>query len=300
MYRRILMPLDGSALAEQVLPLAKMFAARFQAAVVLFQAIPTVREPLRAEGEVFPADEQMELMRWQAREYLLKISKDFAVDQITTTCEVRVGAPAPAMLEFAEGAGIDLIAMTTHGRTGLLRWVYGSIADKVLHGAHVPLLLLRAREEPVAPKPLTRLLVPLDGSALAEEALAPARQIAAAFGAEVLLLRVWGVPAVGYDNLPVPVFDELEQAARAIAQSYVALVSSQLQAQGVRVTGETQSGAAAEGILEMVQRAEASLIVMSTHGRSGLSRWVMGIVAESVLRAAPVPVLLIRAAHASV
>ena len=298
MYRRILIPLDGSALAEQVLPLAQIFAARFNASVVLFQAIPSVHESLRVDGQVLQVDEQTELLRGQAREYLEKICKDFAAAHIPAVSEVRVGAPAPAILEFAEGAEIDLIAITTHGRAGVLRWVYGSVADKLLHGAHVPLLLLRAREEPVAPQSFTRLLVPLDGSPLAEEALAPARQMAAAFGAEMLLLRVWEVAAVGFDNLPVSVLDEWERRARAIAGSYVERVTQELQGQGMRVRAETQGGAAAERILQMAQRAQANLIVMSTHGRSGLSRWVMGSVADGVLRAATVPVLLIRAGQA--
>ena len=296
MYRRILIPLDGSPLAEQVLPLAKMFAARFKATVVLFQSVAPIHETLRVEGEMFQADEQTELGRWRAREYLESIHPDFAAAGITVEREVRVGAPAPSILEVAEQAEIDLIAMTTHGRTGVGRWVYGSVADKVLHGARVPLLLVRASEQPVAPQPLTRILVPLDGSELAERALAPARQLAAEFDAELLLLRVWETPLYGVED-PPSVMEALEQAASASAKDYITHGMCQLQAQGVPVRGETKNGAVAESILEQAQDSATNLIVMSTHGRSGVSRWVMGSVADRVLRASPVPVLLIRAAQ---
>jgi nucleotide-binding universal stress UspA family protein len=294
MYRRILIPLDGSPLAEQVLPLAKMFAARFNATVVLFQAVAPIHQDLRVAGEIFQADEQTELARWRAREYLESIHQDFAAAGIIVEREVRVGAPAPSILEFAEQAEIDLIAMTTHGRTGVLHWVYGSVADKVLHGARVPILLVRANEQSAAPKPLTRILVPLDGSELAERALAPARQLAAEFDAEVLLLRVWETPLYGPEDSPV-VMEALEQAASTNAKDYITHTACQLQAQGVPVRGETKNGAVVESILEQAQDSATNLIVMSTHGRSGVGRWVMGSVADGVLRVASVPVLLIRA-----
>jgi nucleotide-binding universal stress UspA family protein len=293
MYRRILVPLDGSVLAEQVLPLAKDFAARFKAAIALFQAVSPIRRPQRAGAEVYQAGEQLELLRGQAREYLETIRKDFTAASIAATSEVRTAAPAAAILEYAESEGMDLIAMATHGRTGVGRWVYGSVADKVLHGARVPLLLVRVSDEPPAPRPLTRILVPLDGSALAENALEPARQVAAAFDADLLLLRVWNFPFVGYE-VPVSVLDEWERDERAAAQDYLTLVTDQLQAQGLRGRGETQGGAVAEAILAVAQNADASMIVMCTHGRSGVGRWVMGSVADRVLRAAPMPVLLVR------
>ena len=298
MYRRILVPLDGSPLAEQVLPLAKMFAARFKATVVLFQSVVPIHETLRAESEIFQADEQTELVRRRTCEYLESIQHDFAAAGITAEREVRVGAPAPSILDFVEQAEIDLIAMTTHGRTGVLRWVYGSVADKVLHGARVPLLLVRASEQPATPQPPTRILVPLDGSALAECALAPARQVAAESDAEVMLLRVWETPLYGPEDSPV-VMEALEQAVSANAQEYITHATCQLQAQGLPVRGEAKNGAVAESILEQAQAAAADLIVMSTHGRSGIGRWVMGSVADGVLRGASVPVLLIRAVPAT-
>ncbi len=298
MYRRILIPLDGSTLAEQVLPWAKMLAVRSKATIVLIQAIPHLHGPLRVDGEVIQVDEQTEMLQMRAHEYLEEVCKELGNAHIPAASEVRVGAPAPAILEFAEGSGIDLIAMTTHGSTGVLDWVYGSVADKVLHGAHVPVLLVRASDPPAASGPLKRILVALDGSELAERALEPARQLAVDFDAELSLLRVWERPLYGIEDSP-SVMEALERSSREGAEHYITVAAQRLRAQGARVRGATTSGPVAPGILEQAQTLAADLIVMTTHGRSGLGRWVMGSVADGVLRAAMVPVLLIHAAHAA-
>lgn len=283
MYSRIMVPLDGSPLAGQALPLAKMLAARCRAKVVLFQALAPVSDARHAEA-----------LRSQAHVYLEGVRKDFAAAGIEAETELRVGAPATAILEFAESTGVDLMVMATHGRSGALRWIYGSVADKVLHSTRVPVLLIRVSEQPRPVEPITRIVVPLDGSALAEKALDPARQLAAAFDAEVVLLVVWQIPAIGFENVPISVLDEWEEAARADAERYVADVKNRLQAQGIRVQAKTQCGGAAESILETAESANAHLIVMSSHGRSGISRWVLGSVADRVLRSSAIPVLLIR------
>ncbi len=180
MFRQILIPLDGSPVAEQVLPLAKMLVLRFQSSVVLLRVIEPIHVRRRAEGEVFRNDDQVELLRGSALEYLETIHHDFAAG-IPVEREVRVGSPATVILDLAESAPVDLIAMATHGHTGLQRWVYGSVADKVLSSARLPILLVRASEGPRAFGPIKRILVPLDGSTLAERALILARQLAKAF-----------------------------------------------------------------------------------------------------------------------
>jgi nucleotide-binding universal stress UspA family protein len=300
MYNRIMVPLDGSSLAEQALPLAKMLAARFQAKVVLFQALAPVTDALHAEGKTYPADEHAEALRAQARAYLDGVGKDFTADGIQAETGIRVNAPATAILEFAEGTGVDLVVMTTHGRSGMQRWMHGSVADKVLHGARVAVLLVRVSDKPATPQPITRILVPLDGSPLAEKALEPAWQLATAFDAEMLLFNAWQIPATGYDNFPVRVLDEWELAAQAAAEEYLSHVTRRLLAQGMRVRGEAQFGGAAESIVAKAQSANVNLIVMSTHGRSGINRWLLGSIADRVLGSSPIPVLLIRSTQAAV
>ncbi|MGE5262472.1 MAG: universal stress protein [Acidobacteriota bacterium] len=300
MYRRMLIPLDGSPLAEQALPLAKALAERFQSSVTLFRAIEPVRETLREEGARVSVADQVELMRGLALEYLEIAHRDFESIHVPAERVVRVGHPASAILDLAETARADLIVMATHGRTGIQRWVYGSVADKVLTGARSPLLLVRAKPMPLAETRISRILVPLDGSELAEGALPFAQELARAFDAEILLLRVWAPSAYIIEGYPagrsVVEFDEVAQAS---VQEYLRQENRELQNQGLRVKWETEIGPTADGILQAVETHAASTIVMSTHGRSGLGRWVMGSVAERVLSASPVPVLLVRSGAAA-
>lgn len=297
MYHRILIPLDGSPVAEQVLPLAKMIAARFQSAVILFRVIEPIRERLRADCERLSAEDQIELLRTSAMEYLSTILHGFTAAGIPAEPQIRVGASAPEILQFAKSSHVELIAMATHGRTGLQRWVYGSVADKVLSGAHLPVLLVRACEAPPACLPPTRILVPLDGSALAERALLPAEHWAKAFAAEIFLFRVWQPATYGHDGWTGGVaYAELDDAVRGAAEEYLREKALEMEGRGVRVRCATQLGAVADTILEAAEKHGVNLIVMSTHGRSGLGRWVMGSTADRVLRTSPIPVLLVRSA----
>lgn len=294
MFRQILIPLDGSPVAEQVVPLAKMLVLRFQSAVVLLRVIEPIHARRRAEGEVFRDDDQVELLRGSALEYLETVHHDFAAG-ISVEREVRVGSPATVILDLAESAPVDLIAMATHGHTGLQRWVYGSVADKVLSSARLPILLVRASERPRAFGPIKRILVPLDGSTLAERALIPARQLAKAFDAEVLLLRVWEPSTYVPDGLSAGTsVAALSEAVRGAVEEYLTEKTREMRSQGVRVGWEAPFGMVAENILDVAEKHAVNLVVMSTHGRSGVGRWVMGSVADRVLRASRTPILLIR------
>lgn len=299
MYDRILIPLDGSPVAEQVLPLAKMIAARFQSSAVLLRVIEPLHERLRVDGETLSTEDQIELLRTSAMDYLTTVLHTFTAAAIPAQVKIRVGAAAPEILQFAESAHVELIAMATHGRTGPQRWVYGSVADKVLSSASVPVLLVRASETPPAFAPLTRILVPLDGSALAERALIPASQWAKAFAAEILLLRVWQPSVYAHDGFTGGLsLVELDDALQRAAEEYLRQKTRELEAQGVRVRWAAQLGSVADRILEAAEKRGANLIVMSTHGRSGIGRWVMGSTADRVLRTSSIPVLLVRSGTA--
>ena len=297
MYSRILVPLDGSPAAEQVLPLTKAIAEQFHSSVILFRAIAPLHDaPSKGRPRV-DADKQIELSRWAALEYLQAIGRDFAACDIPAECQTEVGSPAWTILDFAQIEHVDLIALTTHGRTGGHRSEYGRVADRVVHAARVPSLVVRASDVPSAAAPITRILVPLDGSVLAERALEPARQLAAAFHAELLLLRVWQDPV--YSEVPEAVLDEMERQARRAAEGYMKAAVLKAKDWNVSVNAESHLGPVAERIVETAKERSAGLIVMSSHGRSGLGRWVMGSVTDRVLAASPVPVLLIRAVQPS-
>ncbi|MEW5718862.1 MAG: universal stress protein [Chloroflexota bacterium] len=279
MFARILIPLDGSPIAEQVLPLAKLLAARLQSAVTLFQAIEPPTDTLRAGGEEFKEDEQVEIRRGQALAYLRGIAKDWALRDIPRECQARVGKPAPAIIEFIERNDIDLIVMATRGRGGWERWVSGSVAAQVRYGARVPVLLARAgAASSPTPFQLSRVLVPLDGSPQAESALVPAQEIAAACDAEIVLFRA------------------TEQTTPTIIEEYLAETARNIQTHKVRVRWEMDRCGkhVADCILDTARRHAASLIVMFTHSRTGISRLVIGSVADRILDASSTPVLLIR------
>lgn len=295
MFKRMLIPLDGSPTAEQVLPWAKTIAARLSSTVMLFQAIEPVRDELMVNGERLGAEDQVELVRSSALTYLKTLRQDFAGTSLVTECHVGAGAPAEAILEFAEMAHVDLIAMATHGRTGMQRWVYGSVADKVLSSALHPVLLVRATEQPLKPATVSRILVPLDGSGLAERALVPAKQLAEAFGAELVLFRAWQRWVYMLDAYPTGTsMVMMDEQVRGIAEDYLKRQTQQIASQGLRVCSEAQPGPAADWILATADKYRADLIVMSTHGRTGVGRWMMGSVANRVLSVSPIPVLLCR------
>ncbi|MFQ5855333.1 MAG: universal stress protein [Anaerolineae bacterium] len=298
MIDRILVPLDGSDLAAQTVPHAALQARRFEARILLLRVV----EPLPASSmelvttpELFPVEENVE-------SYLEGVANVVAGEGLSVDFYTRLGPAAESIIAFAKTEDVDLIAMSTHGRSGIGRWVYGSVADKVLRGADVPVFLIRASEDAQREEAsgYRRLLVPLDGSDLAELALPYAETWSKAFDAEVILLRVPTLPAyvsLGPDaSMLVP---SLLSEAYEEADAYLANVTRRLNAKGLDVhRAAVEPGPIADTIIDYAHEADVDFIVMSTHGRSGLGRWVYGSVADRVLRGAGIPVLLVRAPRA--
>jgi nucleotide-binding universal stress UspA family protein len=187
--------------------------------------------------------------------------------------------------------------MATHGRSGLGRAVLGSVADEVLRHAPVPVLLVPAARAGAWPAsgPL-RVLVPLDGSDFALEALGPVRRLAGLTGADVTLLRAVEPPddVILDDDVPLPVSD-MESEVGA-ARRYLEGVAGTLSAAARRVSVVATIGSAAEAIAEHVRNQPVDLIAMATHGRGGFARVMLGSVAGQTLRRAGVPLLLVRPA----
>lgn len=143
MYRKILVPLDGSELAEQILPHAEGLAKLGQGEVILFYVVPVIRGFEEAELSPEALREQIAARGGQASKYLQRIEEDLKQKGVTARSAVTDGDPATRIVDFAEEEGVDLIAMSTHGRSGLSRWVLGSVAEKVLRTATKPVLLTR-------------------------------------------------------------------------------------------------------------------------------------------------------------
>ncbi len=295
MATRILIPLDGSELAEQALPHARCLADAFQAGLVLVRVIevtPYMGEPHYTMVAHFEVQEM-------AREYLERIATELGDAGYRVDCQVLSGSAAETILACAREQRADLIVMSTHGRSGIGRWVFGSVADKVLRGAHVPVLLVRSStgNAPAEVAAYQRILVPLDGSQLAEQALPHAERIARAFHGEIVVLRVPTIsPSLTFGPDPGVLLPTLLNEAYEEADAYLANVARRLHAHGIEAHKVPMDpGPVAEAILDYARDADIDLIVMSTHGRSGVGRWVYGSVADRVLRGAEIPVLLIRA-----
>lgn len=297
MLKHILIPLDGSELAEQALPHARCLADAFQASLVLIRVIeigPYTGEQMNVIAAHYESQQV-------AQAYLDRTATSLGQAGYPVDYQVSSGSAAEAILACARDRAIDLIVMSTHGRSGIGRWVFGGVADKVLRGADVPVFLIRSSADAWRPESRAaayeRILVPLDGSMLAEQALPHAEKVARAMGGEIVLLRVPTIPpflAFGPD--PGMLLPSLLNEVYEEADAYLANVARRLHARGLAVyKARMDPGPVAEAILDYARDADIDLIVMSTHGRGGVGRWVYGSIADRVLRGAEVPVLLVRA-----
>jgi nucleotide-binding universal stress UspA family protein len=291
MVQTILIPLDGSPLAELALPYAEALAKKTGARVHLVQAAWAERPVDEHWGE-----HQADLAH-EAQDYLAGASARLQAAGLQVSTSVPYGGAAEVILDQAAAESCDVIIMATHGRSGMGRWVYGSVAESVLARSPVPVLLVRAGQaaEPVFDCP--RVIVSLDGSEFSEAALPVAQTLARRLGAELVLVRV--VPAPEH-----AIFDEqgrmvasIDQEAERLkyeGQDYLREVASRLATNGLTIRQEVRVGDAATSIVAASQEGCAALVIMATHGRTGLGRLILGSVAGAVLRQGNVPLLLVR------
>jgi nucleotide-binding universal stress UspA family protein len=296
MYSQMLIPLDGSKTAAKVLPYARTVARSLKIPVKLM----AVTEVLTlTAGKAHHLDTLVDAAIRRNQEYLQKIAKTFTGVSIDYTVEA--GAPEEAIIMKAAANKGTLITMATHGRSGVRRWLLGSVAEKVLRGSSNPVLLVRANEEAETEGEVTlsRIIVALDGSELAEAVLPNVAELAKAINLKVILLRSYTLTPIigGYEGyIPDLDLNELKAESKSDAVSYLDSKVQQLRSQGLDdVTPLVSEGEAAETIIELARGSPNSVIAMSTHGRSGVMRWVLGSVTEKVVRHSGTPVLVIRA-----
>jgi len=283
MFRTILVPLDGSAFAEQALPWALSIARRAGATLDLVRGhvLYALNCPASAWG---PYDPEMESECKQEEQLYLDSTARWlaAGSPVPMRTAVVPGLEAGGILERAQDVKADLVVMTTHARGPLGRLFLGSMANEIVRHSAIPVLLIHSREPApgLIPEPVPqRLLIPLDGSALAEQALDPATDLARLLEVPCCLLR-----AVG------PLDGSLPQAN---ATAYLGAIADRLREQDLAVEKHVIAGTnAAEAILE--QASSQDVIALATHGRGGLGRVLLGSVADQVIRSAPCPVLVYR------
>jgi nucleotide-binding universal stress UspA family protein len=297
MYRRILVPLDGSQVAEQVLPYARYVAGKLKIPLDLLSVVDVVGMTGSMEAssarnlDAFVAEN---VHRSEA--YLEKIGKTFA--GVESSHMVIKGKPEEVVIEKAASYGDTLIAMATHGRSGVNRWLLGSVAEKVLRVTTNPLLLVRATKDGKSEgeKVIKRVIVPLDGSPLAEKVLPHVTALAKEMTFETVLLRAYNLRQVisTFEDY-VPDWDLLEAEAMGEATNYLNGKVRELKGQGlIEVSSRISEKETAQEIIDLATEPN-SLIAMCTHGRSGIKRWVLGSVTEKVVRHSNCPVLVIPA-----
>jgi len=297
MFNKILVPLDGSELSERALAPALALAQKPGGIVTLLR-VPLARSTLAARLEGFDsyvkdwAQKQHTEERLRAETYLeaLKATHTGAGYNLETC--VANGEVLDSILEL--GKRHDVIVMSTHGYSGLTKLMMGSVTERVLAAAECPVLVIRST------KPIQRILVPLDGSALSETAIAPALEAAVGFKAAVALFRAVDEVTGFGRRIQLTGLEETDIATRLRdrfmneAENYLnALVippEAALQVSREAVVSDTPG----LRILDYAPRHEIDLIVMATHGRTGLAKWIYGSVTEKVLRNSQSSILVIR------
>ena len=300
MFRKILIPLDGSPLAESVLPYIIPIAKAYGSQVVLANVVapPSVEFEGDFTGIQHPYLDQLteEAKIWAAG-YLQKVADRLAQAQVPVLRQdVLVGSPAAVLTSQIERQGVDLVAIATHGRSGLGRVLLGSVADNLLHSTDVPLLVVRPPEIEVEGEiKLSSIIVPLDGSPLAESVLSYVKDMAKALSLTVTLVRA--IPTVTalssgpeYVLLPMDIITEMKEAAIL----YLDNVAQSLRDEGLSCTTEVVEGDTASAISEYARKKQNHLVAISSHGRSGIARAVMGSIADRLIRTSGDPVLVVR------
>jgi nucleotide-binding universal stress UspA family protein len=275
MFERILVPLDGSPRAEAVLPQIAKILKREDSEILLL-GVP--QPPSIAFGTEL-APPLIVDYRGETKAYLGRLEQQWMEQGARVRSLVEEGPPAGTILETADRENVTLIAMATHGRTGLARWVFGSVTEKVIRASSVPILVLRSFPEPPAgAAPFGRILVPIVHFHL--RILPYIREFAGLFGSHVTLLHV--------------VEPGEDPQVWAQAHEEIKLVAQEFRRYGLATESRERFGDPAHEILEAARDDKADLIAMTTHKAHGEARWALGSVTEKVIRSASAPLLIVR------
>ncbi len=284
MWEKILVTLDGSDLAELTLPYAEELAAAFNSELVLAHVSEPAESQYRHMHQLY-----IEKLAGQARKRIKKVNP-----------VVLSGKPAEGIIDYAEKNDVSLIIMTPHGRSGITLWAVGGVASKVLHAARAAVLLIKATKLPRrAPGKhlLSRILLPLDGSEAGEAAVPYIGELMSRLESEVILFGV--IPAEqhirtvgGLDYFLYP--EGQIKVLKKEASEYLDKVYRRLKRRRGEARVEVRVGDIAQEIIRFAQKARASLIAISSHGHSGIERWVFGSTAQKVVQASRTSVLLVK------
>jgi nucleotide-binding universal stress UspA family protein len=307
MYKKMLVVLDGSQLAEIVFPFTKELAGRLDIDVILLHVYSQV---MRGYAPMYKAyvETAAKNIGMQAQQIQQSLGMSKSAKPVEVRGELVMGYHADEILRFAEDNAVDLIMMASHGRSGAQRWSIGSVADKILRAAKVPVWLVHADAEKALPFdqwPNRNLLVALSGSDISAIVIPHAIALAKQKGSpmDVVLMEVVEPPITPtyyspeLTGMPLNwgqfVDQEIARSKKA-AQEYLSSVEKQFRDEGINVRSTILTGKPAEEIVSYANKNPYTVVIMATHGRTGLSRLVYGSVAESVLYGITNPMVLIR------
>jgi nucleotide-binding universal stress UspA family protein len=271
MLKKILLTLDGSENAEKALPWVKQFASREMAQVVLLRVVPPNPDVGARAQE-----------RTEAREYLLRMEKELNYSGLPSKVLVRRGNPAREIVDAAEDQACELIVMATRGGSQVKRWVVGGVTEQVMRLSRVPVLPVRSQLPLPRQGHVRRIIVPLDGSKRAEGVVWWSIRLARLLRSKLIFLHVYPNGQETPRGWNPKTYDALGRR--------MAKMCSSLRKQGVPASFKLQRGDAAERILNFADRND--LVLTTTHGFGGLKRWILGSVAEKLVHAAAIPVLV--------
>ncbi|WP_433629424.1 universal stress protein [Halomicrococcus sp. NG-SE-24] len=282
MFDNILVPTDGSDCAQAAVGYAEDLATRYEARVHTLSV---------ADSRTLENVPQHDQIKNERVDLVARAHNELSESGIPVEQAVRTDIPHKAILTYTSEQDIDLIVMGTHGRTGVERYLLGSVTEKVVRLSNVPVLTVKAKDDGEITYPYTDILVPTDGSEGAEAAIGPAVDIASTYDARIHALSVIDTMAMGTDVGSGAILDALEESA----QSAVETIEEQAtQASVSAVETAIEHGNPYRGIRSYVEELDIDLVVMGTHGRSGIERYLLGSVAEKTVRTSPVPVMTVR------
>jgi nucleotide-binding universal stress UspA family protein len=291
MYDSILVPTDGSQHAQRAAEHARLFAKRFGTAIHVLAVIDTdaAAGPFSAGGL---SEDQKRQLEADAADTIADIEA-LLEEGITVRTTSVFGRPTEAIPEYVADNGIDAVAMGTHGRTGVHRFVAGSVTEAVLREVTVPVLTVRAVEQAEADG-YDEIVIPTDGSEPVEVAVDHAIEIARGFDARVHALNIVDMSAVsrlGVQSASDSILGSLREAGESATDEIVERARSA----GLEAESEVRRGYPTRGILDYIEDVSADLTVMGTAGQTGLSRFLLGSTTEQVIRHAETPVLAVTA-----
>ncbi len=295
-FNKILVALDGSDSSEEAMNMAAGIARSFGANVSLLAVTDSRTATSSIDGAAGMSSEQQAA---SARDYLADVTRRLKESGTDATGETRDGVPADTILEYATEIGADLIAVATHRGSAIARGILGSVTDTVLRTSQIPVLAVNP--DHVSPpgdaswNPST-VVVPLDGSALAEESVPMALDIAKACGAKVIFIQAVHIPGFAVSGPGAEYYDVdygiagQREETREYLEKFVAMAAGQ----GIEASSHAALGNAAARIIEETQKVPDALVVICSHGSGGFRRMVQGSVADKLVRASHHPVIVLK------